>query len=152
VELVQIRPSLQNFSVFFCGLTYRFFFGIIPIAITAIGKESVMSKESVRVRKLEEALAKVGPMLPGGISEQWNVCGKQGCACKNPDNPRKHGPYFQLSFTIGGKSSSMFLRRGELAAARRYVRNYARFKALTQQLLQARVDWARKGGLVRGQK
>ncbi len=109
-----------------------------------------MSKESVRIRKLEEALAKVGPMLPGGISEQWNVCGKQGCKCKDPDNPRKHGPYFQLSYTIGGKSSSMFLKREELAMARRCVRNYARFKALTQQLLQARIAWARKGELVRG--
>ncbi len=110
-----------------------------------------MSKESVRIRKLEEALAKVGPMLPGGISEQWNVCGKAGCRCKNPDNPIKHGPYFQLSFTIGGKSSSMFLKREELAAARSCVRNYARFKVLIRQLLQARVAWARKDGLIRGQ-
>jgi len=106
-----------------------------------------MSKESKRIEKLEEALAHIGPMLPGGITEQWNVCGKPRCKCKDPDNPKKHGPYFQLSFTVGGKSSSMFLRREELAAARRCVRNYARFKALTAQLLQARVAWARKGGL-----
>jgi len=90
-------------------------------------------------------------MLPGGISEQWNVCGKPGCKCKDRHNPRKHGPYFQLSFTVGGKSSSMFLKREELAAARRCVRNYSRLKALTQQLLRARVAWARKGGLAKGE-
>lgn len=109
-----------------------------------------MSRRSDRIRKLEEALAQIGPVLPGGISEQWNVCGKPGCKCKDPDNPRKHGPYFHLSFTVGGKSSSMFLKREELAAARRCVRNYSRFKALTQQLLRARVAWARKGGLAKG--
>jgi len=106
-----------------------------------------MSKESKRIKKLEEALAQIGPMLPGGITEQWNVCGKHGCKCKDPDHPKKHGPYFQLSFTVGGKSSSLFVKREQLAAARQCVGNYARFKALTEQLLQARVAWARKGGL-----
>lgn len=106
-----------------------------------------MSKASKRIKKLEETLTQIGPMLPGGITEQWNVCGKPGCKCKDAENPQKHGPYFQLSFTLGGRSSSMFIRRGQLVAARRCVRNYLRFKALTEQLLQARVAWARKGGL-----
>ena len=108
-----------------------------------------MSRELKRIRKLEESLAQIGPMLPGGITEQWNVCGKAGCKCKDPDKPRKHGPYFQLSFTVGGKSSSMFIKPEDLAAAKDAVNNYARFKALTRQLLQARVAWARKGGLSR---
>jgi len=106
-----------------------------------------MSKELKRIRKLEEAIVQIGPMLPGGITEQWNVCGKPGCKCKDPERPKKHGPYFQLSFTVGGESSSMFVKREQLAAARRCVRNYARFKTLTNQLLKARVVWARKGGL-----
>jgi len=108
-----------------------------------------MSKESERIKKLEKSLAQIGPMLPGGITEQWNVCGKAGCKCKDPDKPKKHGPYFQLSFTVGGKSSSMFIKREDLAAAKHAVNNYARFKDLTRQLLQARIEWARKGGLSR---
>jgi len=64
-----------------------------------------MSKDLKRIKKLEESLGEIGPMLPGGITEQWNVCGKAGCKCKDPDKPKKHGPYFQLSFTVGGKSS-----------------------------------------------
>jgi len=109
-----------------------------------------MLKDLKRIKKLEENLAQIGPMLPGGITEQWNVCGKAGCKCKDPDKPKKHGPYFQLSFTVGGKSSSMFIKRGDLATAKQAVRNYARFKDLIRQLLQARVAWARKGGLATG--
>jgi len=109
-----------------------------------------MSNELKRIKKLEESLARIGPMLPGGITEQWNVCGKAGCKCKNPDEPKKHGPYFQLSFTVGGKSSSMFIKHGDLATAKQAVSNYARFKDLIRQLLQARVAWARKGGLSAG--
>ncbi len=85
-----------------------------------------MQKKSKRIKKLEDALAQIGPMLPGGITKQWNICGKPGCKCKDPDKPKRHGPYFQLSFTVGGKSSSIFIKREELAAARQCVRNYAR--------------------------
>ena len=108
-----------------------------------------MTREERKVDQLRGKLAKLGPMLPGSISEQWNVCGTPGCRCKDAKNPQKHGPYYQLSFTVGGKSSSMFIKREDLAVAKRAVRNYARFKALTRQLLQARIEWARKGGLSR---
>ena len=109
-----------------------------------------MPNERKRIKKLEDSLAAIGPMLPGGITEQWNVCGKAGCKCKDPKNPKRHGPYFQLSFTIGGKSSSMFIKREDVARARTYVKNHARFKALTAQLLEARIAWARNGGLSEG--
>ncbi|MFC1572017.1 DUF6788 family protein [Candidatus Eisenbacteria bacterium] len=67
-----------------------------------------MAKEERRVEQLKRKLAQLGPMLPGSISEQWNVCGTPGCQCKDPDKPKKHGPYYQLSFTVGGRSSTMF--------------------------------------------
>jgi hypothetical protein len=106
-----------------------------------------MSSQQARIERIREQMAELGPVLPGGISKHWNVCGKPGCRCKHPSRPKKHGPYYQLSFTLGGKSSSMFLRADEVGEARRWVRRYARLKELTQQLLRAHVAWARQGGL-----
>jgi len=106
-----------------------------------------MSSTPKRIKKLEAEIAEIGVMLPGGIREQWNVCGKAGCKCKDPDYPKRHGPYYQLSFSLGGKSSSMFIKQHDLLAAREAVGNYARFKKLTEKLLLERVAWARKGGL-----
>ena len=63
-----------------------------------------MTKEERRIEQLKGKLAHLGSMLPGSLSEQWNVCGTPGCRCKDPDNPVKHGPYYQLSFTVGGKA------------------------------------------------
>ena len=78
-----------------------------------------MQTRSVMTVKAEiEAL---GPVLPGSISKQWNVCGKPGCRCKDPKHPQRHGPYYQLSYTLAGHSSTMFLKPGELAMARRCV-------------------------------
>jgi hypothetical protein len=86
-------------------------------------------------------------MLPGSISRQWNVCGKPGCQCKHPQRPKKHGPYYQLSFTVAGKSSSLFLKPGEVAEARRCLRRYHRFKRLCSELLAAYVREARQRGV-----
>lgn len=41
------------------------------------------------ITKNKEAINALGPMLPGSISTQWNVCGKSGCRCKDQDNPKK---------------------------------------------------------------
>jgi len=41
--------------------------------------------------------------------EQYNVCGKPGCHCKDAKNPQKHGPYNQLSFTRRGQGGTRFV-------------------------------------------
>lgn len=108
-----------------------------------------MIKEERRAWQLRKRLSEVGFMLPGSVSEQWNVCGTPGCRCKDPNNPVKHGPYYQLSFTVGGRSSTMFIRKRDLAEARRRIKRYAQFKALCKELVQADVELCRKTGLNR---
>ena len=75
----------------------------------------------------------MGEMRPGALSKQYNVCGKQGCRCKDPRDPQKHGPYYQISYTHLGKSTSEFVKREVVAEARRRLTNYAKFRRLTQE-------------------
>jgi len=105
-----------------------------------------MTKEERRIEQLKMKLAQLGPMLPGSISEQWNVCGTPGCRCKDPDKPVKHGPYYQLSFTVGGKSSTMFVKKEDLREARRRLKRYQQFKTLSRELVQAYIALTRKTG------
>jgi hypothetical protein len=74
-----------------------------------------------------------GDMRPGALSQQYNVCGKPGCRCKDPNNPKRHGPYYQLSYTHLGKSTTEFIKRERLAEVEQQLANYARFKQLTEQ-------------------
>jgi hypothetical protein len=108
-----------------------------------------MTKEERKIEQLEDKLARLGPMLPGSISEQWNVCGTPRCRCKDPKKPVKHGPYYQLSFTIGGKSSTMFIKKEDLPEAHRRLKNYAKFKTLCTELLHAYISLSRKNGFNR---
>ena len=107
-------------------------------------------KTKKSIEQLKQNLLDIRPILPGSISEQWNVCGTPGCKCKNISNPKKHGPYYQLSFSVGGRSSSMFIKKEDVAEARKRVKRYKEFKKLIMELVQAYVDLSQSGGFRRG--
>jgi hypothetical protein len=108
-----------------------------------------MTKEQKKIEQIRQKLLKLGPMLPGSISEQWNVCGTPGCKCKSRKKPTKHGPYYQLSFSVKGKSSSFFVKKQDLAEAYRFIKRYKQFKKLNLELTKAYVDLVRKNGFTR---
>ena len=103
-----------------------------------------MSKYSKKVAQLRKELGQDDPILPGSISEQWNVCGTPGCKCKDPVNPVRHGPYYQLSFSVGGKSSSMFINKKDLAEVKDRIARYRRYKKLVTELIRAYIELARQ--------
>ena len=107
-------------------------------------------KTKQSVERLKRKLIDLGPILPGSLSEQWNVCGTPGCKCKDTVNPQKHGPYYQLSFSVKGRSSSMFIKKKDVVEARKRVKRYQEFKGLTMDLVQAYVDLIRTEGFKRG--
>lgn len=86
-----------------------------------------------RLARIKVELARLGSIHPGSLSEQDNVCGRAGCACKDRKNPRKHGPYVQLSYTWGGKSTSRFVRPERVRTLRKKIENYRRFRQLTRE-------------------
>jgi hypothetical protein len=103
-----------------------------------VGKKNETKSTSELKRSLI-ALLEEGQMIPGSIKKQWNVCGMPGCRCKDPREPRKHGPYYQLSFTLAGKSTSMFIKDAEYELMRTANDRYRKFKALSLELVQAYV-------------
>jgi Family of unknown function (DUF6788) len=88
-----------------------------------------------RIVKITTALAQLGDLRFGSLSQQYNVCGRAGCRCK-ASPPIKHGPYHQLSFTRSGKSSTRFVRRGELTTVKQQMRNYERLRKLVDQWIK----------------
>ena len=94
-----------------------------------------ISREKLLLRQIERMkgqLAALGDLRPGSLSTQYNVCGTPGCRCKATP-PEKHGPYYQVSFTRKGKSSSKFVRKEDLAAVRRELKNYEVMKTLVDR-------------------
>lgn len=86
-----------------------------------------------KIGKIKRKLQTIDEMRPGSLSKQYNVCGKAGCQCKDPKDPQKHGPYFQLSYTHKGKSTTQFIRPHFVKRIERQIANYKYFKELTEE-------------------
>jgi len=89
-------------------------------------REAVIERQ---IEKIKRDLVALGDLRPGSLSTQYNVCGSPGCRCK-ASPPEKHGPYYQVSFTRKGKSSSKFVKKKDLPAIRKQLKNYERMKIL----------------------
>ena len=101
------------------------------------------------VSRIKTRMLELGPVLPGSLSKQWNVCGSPGCRCKDPQHPRRHGPYYQLSYTLRGKSSTVFVRAEDVAEVRRRIRRYGEFKQCCGALVAAYIKEMRQQGINR---
>ena len=99
---------------------------------TLVRMETRIQTLERRIAKITTQLAQLGDLRIGSLSEQYNVCGRAGCRCK-ASPPIKHGPYHQLSFTRKGKSSTRFVRRGELTTVKQQMRNYEKLRKLVDQ-------------------
>ena len=86
-----------------------------------------------RIEATQHRLTHLGPMHPGSLGEQYNVCGKAACRCKDPKKPQKHGPYYQLSYTWRGRSTTRFVRPERVEGMQRKVANYKRFRELVNE-------------------
>ena len=85
-----------------------------------------------QIDKVKRDLIGLGDLRPGSLSTQYNVCGTPGCRCKATP-PEKHGPYYQVSYTRKGKSSTKFVKHKDLPAVRKQLKNYERMKLLTDR-------------------
>jgi hypothetical protein len=102
------------------------------------------SNPKQRVTEIKRELSNLGPLHPGSVSEQYNICGTPGCRCKDPKNPQKHGPYYQLSYGWRGKSSTMFVRADQVVAMREKVANYKRMQELVKEWVDLEMDMERR--------
>ena len=94
-----------------------------------------------RIQKIKKRIAALGDLRPGVISQQFNVCGNPGCRCKATP-PIKHGPYYQLSFTWKGKSSTRSIRDAEIHQVEKQLENYRRLRELVDEWIRLAADLA----------
>ena len=80
--------------------------------------ESEMVPEPVR--KAVEKLAQPTPMRRGSLGQRFLRCGRPNCRCATHEDAR-HGPYFNLTRTVGGRTRSRRLSAQQAERARLQV-------------------------------
>jgi Family of unknown function (DUF6788) len=81
-------------------------------------------------------MAQAGDFRRGALNSVWRKCGKPNCACARPGH-RGHGPQWNLTRRIGGKTVNVYLKPGpELDKARAEVAGHQRFAALVEEVTE----------------
>ena len=90
-----------------------------------------LDRKEKKVRDLLAGMAKLGAMRPGTLTVQY----------RNP--AEKKTPFNQLSYTHRGKSRSEYVRPENLAAVRREVETFKKFRMLIEQITELSLEASR---------
>lgn len=102
-----------------------------------LGRRTAMASRlegyEAKYRALASRLAEVGFISPGSLVVRETSCGKPGCRCQaNP--PQRHGPYYQWSRAIGGKTVSQRLDPAQADLYRSWIANRRRLDAIVAEM------------------
>ncbi|MEI6624120.1 MAG: DUF6788 family protein [Actinomycetes bacterium] len=86
-----------------------------------------------RYRDLANQVANIGYIAAGSVASRYNRCGKTNCGC-HADPPRLHGPYFQWTAKVNGKTVNRRLSEREAALYNEWIGNDRQVRALLTQM------------------
>ncbi len=104
-----------------------------------------MPRPNAKDRKVQATIAAqlgwTGFALPGTILVRHTCCKKPGCRC-GADPPQLHGPYYQWTRKVNGKTVTRLLTEEQMERYRSWFDNAKRIRALAGQLEELSLDIA----------
>lgn len=89
-----------------------------------------LAKWQAQLAQTQSELARIGPMRPGSLSQQYK------------DPAAKTGAYWQLSYTHNMRSRSRYVRPEEVARIKPLLANFKRFRQLVDRCVDLSVNIA----------
>jgi hypothetical protein len=88
-----------------------------------------------RYRELAAQLATICLIHSGSVTRRYTRCGTLGCKC-HAEPPQPHGPYYQWTAKINGKTVTRRLSKSEAELYQEWIANDRRLRRLIQQMRQ----------------
>ena len=85
--------------------------------------------------RLKDQIAAVGFICPGSVVRRYMPCGKPGCRCQ-ADPPKLHGPYWQYSHKVDGKTITRRLTPHQARQYQQWIANRRQIDQLLTQMQQ----------------
>jgi hypothetical protein len=92
--------------------------------------ESVDKRE---YQELKRSILALGWARPGSVIRRFMPCGNPDCRCM-ADPPQLHGPYYQWSHKIRGKTRSRRLSEDQAGRAKEWAANYRKLRQLLRRM------------------
>ncbi len=94
---------------------------------------SPTTRQQDRAAGIAAELASLGLALPGTLTQRHVRCGKPRCRC-HADPPVLHGPYWQWTRKVAGKTITRLVPDEQLDDYRQWLDNHRRLRALVAEL------------------
>jgi hypothetical protein len=103
--------------------------------------ERQLARLRARFEHHAQEIARLGFLLKGSLLQRFKECSSPGCAC-HTDPDRLHGPYWQWSTKVNGKTVSRTLSEQQVSRYREWMENGRRFDEIVRDLyeLSAQAD------------
>jgi hypothetical protein len=80
-------------------------------------------------------ITELGFISPGSLTRRHTYCGKPGCRCQ-ADPPQPHGPYWQWTRKIAGKTITRRLTADQAAHYAEWIDNQRQLRQLIAEMEQ----------------
>ena len=91
------------------------------------GRTEQLADYQRRYRELAGQLAEVGFIATGTVVQRSTRCGTPGCRC-HADPPQSHGPYWQWTTKVAGKTVTRRLTERQAALYTEWTANNRKFR------------------------
>ncbi len=95
--------------------------------------DPVLARYGRQYGELKEVLTTLGYFCKGTVGSRTFVCGRAACPCHR-DATRRHGPYFEWTYKVAGKTVYHRLSPQEARIYKDGAAEYRRLKALLRRL------------------
>jgi len=89
-------------------------------------------------RQLADRIADIGYIAAGSITQRYTRCGPASCRC-HADPPQPHGPYWQWTAKVDGKTVTRRLNEPEARLYQRWIDNDRQLRSLIDRMRQVAV-------------
>ncbi len=86
-----------------------------------------------RYRELAQQLADIGLISSGSVTRRYTYCATSGCKC-HADPPQPHGPYYQWTTKVAGKTVTRRLSATEAKLYKEWIDNDRKMRSLIAQM------------------
>jgi hypothetical protein len=95
--------------------------------------DPALARYASQYRVLQDALATLGYFCKGSVLSRTFTCGRAACPCSR-DPERRHGPYFEWTYKVAGKTVYHRLSPQEARIYKEGAAEYRKLKSLLRRL------------------
>ena len=92
-----------------------------------------------RYAALARSLGQIGFIAQGSLSQRFTHCNKPGCRCGGVP-PRLHGPYWQWTAKVAGRTVTRRLSDAEAARYREWIANDRELRRTVAQMREVAAE------------